>query len=152
VLSALEAALFAQLEQMVASASAALDEATNQESRAENKYDTRSLEASYLAGAQADRVMEHKALLAFVQRAAQSPSPPRGAPGALVQLEVDDREEWIFLCPAGGGASIRCGSADVRLVSQSSPLGRSVIGLEVDDSFAVKLPRGRRMFDILDVL
>ena len=51
--------LIVQLEEkfkiLQASALEAKEAATNEESKAENKYDTRGLEASYLAGAQAKR-------------------------------------------------------------------------------------------------
>ena len=43
---------------LVRAANAAHEEATHEESTAENKYDTRGLEASYLAEAQSRRVAE----------------------------------------------------------------------------------------------
>ena len=48
VIAAVRNALEAELRALVAAASLALDEATSEESKAENKYDTRSLKASYL--------------------------------------------------------------------------------------------------------
>ena len=45
-----------ELEVIRKSAEIAHDDATHEESRAENKYDTRGLESSYLAGAQMERV------------------------------------------------------------------------------------------------
>ena len=41
---------------------AVVDAATNTESKPENKYDTRALEASYLAGAQQERLNEMKGM------------------------------------------------------------------------------------------
>lgn len=51
------------LETQKAAALATYEAATGEESKAENEYDTRGLEASYLAGAQAKRVGEIEELL-----------------------------------------------------------------------------------------
>jgi hypothetical protein len=53
-----------ELNSMKSAALNTYSEATQEESKAENKYDTRGLEASYLAGAQAKRVEELQAVLA----------------------------------------------------------------------------------------
>ena len=43
------------------------DVATHEDNKPENKYDTRGLEASYLAGAQAKRVVDMKEVLAIFE-------------------------------------------------------------------------------------
>ena len=53
-----------ELEVIKKSAEIAHDDATHEESRAENKYDTRGLESSYLAGAQMERVR----ILSFISQ------------------------------------------------------------------------------------
>ena len=50
--------LQAELETYTRVAKASHTEATAEENRAENKYDTRGLEASYLAAGQANKVVE----------------------------------------------------------------------------------------------
>ena len=49
-----------ELEQLEGAAKSHRDFATDQEFKAESKYDTRALEASYLASAEAKRVEELK--------------------------------------------------------------------------------------------
>src|SRR5690606_28022446 len=63
ILAALRIQAEAELTQLKAAAAATHDAATNEESKPENQYDTRALEASYLADAQAKRVMEMEEVL-----------------------------------------------------------------------------------------
>ena len=52
------ASLEAELEVTLNAVKSAVEGATHEEARAENEYDTRGLEASYLAGAQTARTAE----------------------------------------------------------------------------------------------
>lgn len=53
------------LQTAIAAAVATYEAATHEESKPENEYDTRGLEASYLAGAQSKRAGEIEELLAI---------------------------------------------------------------------------------------
>ena len=89
--------------------------ATAPDSRAENKYDTRSLEASYLARGQAIRVAETSdALAAFTSLRPRSFGPADPIlEGALVELSGPDGHFFCFIGPAAGGTEIPCGDATV---------------------------------------
>jgi hypothetical protein len=63
--------LTADLSLYFKAASAARDEATHEQSKAENKYDTRGLEASYLARGQARQVAELEASIQQVRMMTQ---------------------------------------------------------------------------------
>lgn len=86
------------LNALLDSAKEAKDAATNEESKAENKYDTRGLEASYLAGAQAERAgvllraidtIRKMTILSFNdQKPIQS--------SAIVEVEMDGDEKRTF--------------------------------------------------------
>ena len=66
VLAAILAHLEIELEALLKGAKASFAAATDPDSKAENKYDTRTLEASYVARGQAQRVTElQEALHAF---------------------------------------------------------------------------------------
>ena len=69
-------------------AHAAHDEATHEDAQAENKYDTRGLEASYLAGAQSERAAQLEAAVAYFQNLALKPLEAKEmiAATALVEL------------------------------------------------------------------
>jgi hypothetical protein len=103
--------------------------ATDPDSRAENKYDTRSLEASYLARGQALRVAETSdALAAFTSLHPRSfaPSDPISE-GALVELIGPDGRFFCLIGPAAGGTEVPCGDATVMVVTRSSPLGSRLL-------------------------
>lgn len=100
--SAVVAAVLAKLEQELAqlrlSAKAAESAATDEESKPENEYDTRALEASYLAEAQLQRVA---ALERAVKALKEGPALGKFSSvttGALVQAECDGQ-------PAGFSSS-----------------------------------------------
>src|SRR5215471_15695218 len=80
-------------------------EATHESSRAESKYDTRGLEAAYLAGGQARqaketldaiKVYETLPLLNFTERDPIDLT-------ALVELESDGTSSTYFIGPKAGG-------------------------------------------------
>jgi hypothetical protein len=103
--------------------------ATDPDSRAENKYDTRSLEASYLARGQALRVAETSdALAAFTSLQPRSFGPADPIlEGALVELSGPDGRFFCFIGPAAGGTEIPCGDTTVMVVTRSSPLGSRLL-------------------------
>src|SRR4051794_310036 len=103
VIEAVIAKLQAELSGMLEAARAAHDAATGEESRAEDKHDTRATEASYLAGAQLARAGELQQQLAIFKHLDPRPL-STAAVGALVELELEgaSRRSWVFLMPQGG--------------------------------------------------
>lgn len=112
------------MERMVAMSR---DEATSDESRPENKYDTRALEASYLAAGQGRRLLELQRLEAWLGHL--------GAPTEAVRLgsfvELDEAR-WVLLGPAAGPTVPHQG-VEISVISTASPLGRALQGLEEGD-------------------
>ena len=130
------AALAEELKGYERSARAAHDVATDKESKAENKYDTRGLEASYLAHGQSRQAIE-------VMQAMQQYEtlPPREFArdeaihiGALVELELDSKKKvertTCFIGPSAGGTEIHSEGRDVLVITPHSPIGRQLIGLK----------------------
>ena len=103
------AQLRATLAQQVNAAQLARDEAISEESRAENQYDTHSLEAGYLAEGQARQAVEIEANLKSLA-ALPLPDLPADAPIALGALAtVRDATGGIteyFLSPCAGGLEL----------------------------------------------
>jgi hypothetical protein len=94
--------LVTQLENDLAAsqkaAEAARDAAINEESRSEDKHDTRSIEAGYLAGAQRKRVAEIKELINFL-KVLKPRSFSKGEPisaTALIELEFEGQNFHYF--------------------------------------------------------
>ena len=97
---ALRATLEAELSILDAMVTAARDEATSAESRPENKYDTRALEASYLAAGQGERLATLRQLVAWARGLDAAPQ-SAALPGALLHIQTDAGTRWLVLAPTG---------------------------------------------------
>jgi hypothetical protein len=115
VLAALADLLTAELSTLLQATAAARDEATSSESRAENKYDTRATEASYLAAGQGERLLALRHSLAW----ATSPSPT----ATLVELEGP---AWVLVAPEAGGRRVVVAGQTVVVVTPGSPVGEAL--------------------------
>ncbi|MCX6129002.1 MAG: GreA/GreB family elongation factor [Proteobacteria bacterium] len=133
--------------------SAAREAATHEESKPENKYDTFGLEASYLAGAQKERLDELKATLHMLdqmQLSSFSPSDPI-KPGALVELEANGVSSLCLLLILGPGYSLSFGTGTVLTVTTHSPLGRALLGKTVGDFVSIKTQNSTKNYEILNL-
>ncbi|MFO0554122.1 MAG: GreA/GreB family elongation factor [Polyangiaceae bacterium] len=126
---------------------------THEDARAEGDKDMRATEASYVARGQAMRVESLEADLAKVRSmklrafAAEAPI----ALGAIVVVETDQGERrTLFVAPAGGGSRIAVDGGEVRVVTPSSPLGKSLLGATVGD--AVRFERGDQPAEELEIV
>lgn len=142
---------------LVALRAAALDTyaaATGEESQPENQYDTRALEASYLAGAQSKRVLEIEnsltayKLLELKDFNKDSPI----ASSALVELELKGKRSLVFLLSIGGGLNVQFESQAIQVITTKSPLGDALIGLKTGDVALVDKPAETLEYKILNVL
>ncbi|MDB6116478.1 MAG: hypothetical protein JWO08_259 [Verrucomicrobiaceae bacterium] len=141
ILSQIIDSLRAELDTCLNAAKAASSAATDPDSKAENKYDTRSLEASYLARGQAFRVGElQDAVHAFetlnVRRFDETDV---AGLGALVTLKTESEESHYFLGPAAGGTEVH----DVMVITPGSPLGQKLMGRKAGDK--VPMPGGQAL-------
>lgn len=140
------AALAAEVELLTTAALATHAEATDDENKAEDKYDTRGLEASYLAHGQSKAAEE----------AAQAVAQFRALPvrdftasepislGALVTLEARGAKPAHYLLgPRAGGTEVMCDGKTVMVITPQSPLGRQLVGKKQGDLLALDIG-GRR--------
>lgn len=130
LLEALRERLAAELAAMTRAALATHAEATDDENRAEDKYDTRGLEASYLAHGQSRAAEEAAAALAqFRALPARSfgPDDPVGL-GAVVTLDVSGQRSHYVIGPRAGGTEVEHGGRTYLVVTPQSPLGRQLMG------------------------
>ncbi|MBI5801430.1 MAG: GreA/GreB family elongation factor [Verrucomicrobia bacterium] len=135
LLKAILAALREELQTFTRAANAARAEATDPQSRAENKYDTRGLEASYLAAGQARQVAElESAITAFEMLPARQFAPGEVIGlGALVELEQNGERTLYFIGPSAGGTEAKCGKREVLVITPQSPLGGQLQGRQQGD-------------------
>lgn len=150
-------ALCEQLDQDLATQKAAAiatyEAATGEESKPENEYDTRGLEASYLAGAQAKRVGEIEELLTiykFIELKDFSNNTAIDST-ALVEVDLNGKKSILFLLPKGGGVNISFEGKNVQVITPSSPLGEALLGLKQGDIAVVETGNQPKEYEILSV-
>jgi transcription elongation GreA/GreB family factor len=133
--SSLRDAILLQLRQELArqahAAEMSRDEAISEESQAENKWDTHSQEAAYLAEAQAKLAGE---IGQSIDLYATVPLPDFApddavALGAVVELEGGNgTSAWFFIGPRAGGLELETEGRHLLVLTPQSPLGRQLIG------------------------
>ena len=139
LLKAIIARLDAELALSLHAARTAAAGATDEQNKAENKYDTRGLELSYLAAGQGRKIAEAEATLEQFRTLALrdfGPLDPIDL-SALITLEsrtkTADVQPLYFLAPRGGGTEVRCAGRDVLVITPQSPLGQQLIGRRKGD-------------------
>jgi transcription elongation GreA/GreB family factor len=142
-----------ELETAIQAARTALEEATNEESKPENEYDTRGLEASYLAGAQAERAaqIEEQILLYKHLHVKDFTEADAIESTALVEVELNKKRTYVFVMAKGGGMVLNVDGKPVQIVTPASPLGEALIGLKAGDSAIVEVGASTREYEILSV-
>lgn len=134
-------------------ARATYEAATHEESKPENEYDTRAVEASYLAGAQAKRageIDEVVSMLQHVQSQAFAPSAVISAT-ALIEVEASDKRTHVLMMPKGGGVSLQFEGTPVQIITPHSLLGEALLGLRQGDVAEVEVAGKLREYSILSV-
>jgi hypothetical protein len=128
------------LQRMIAAARAVEAAATDPENRPENKYDTRGVEASYLAAGQSEQVEGLANALRLLRTPASYPDfrPTEGiGSGALVELDIGGERDYFLLAPSAGGIVVEIAGNELTVLAPGAPLrgkleGRSV-GERLDD-------------------
>lgn len=150
---ALEAQCAADLASLTQAAVAAHLAATHVESKAEDQYDTRGLEASYLAGAQSKRTMELQEVVdqfRHLDIKAFGPTTPIAAT-AVVAVECDGVRSHYLLMPKGGGRSIQHEGKTIHVVTPQSPMGSALLARKVNDEIEVHVAGQVRDYQIVAV-
>jgi transcription elongation GreA/GreB family factor len=124
------ARLTEELQVYFRAAHASRTEATHESSKAENKYDTRGLEASYLARGQSKQAAEIEAAIAEFEKMAVR-NFGAGEPvdlGALVELEHGGENSFYFIGPRAGGTEVLHDKKEILVITPQSPLGEQLMG------------------------
>lgn len=119
--------LRAQLLRLTQAAQEAHAAATDAGSKAESKYDTRNLEASYLASGQAKQVDDLAESLRLFEAfdVAAIERGDRIVMGSLVEMSSGS---WFLLAPSAGGLEIECEGREVTVLTPASPLYQKLLG------------------------
>jgi transcription elongation GreA/GreB family factor len=116
-------------------------EATHESSKAENKYDTRGLEAAYLAGGQARAVKEIIDAIKLYEAMNPRDFGP-GAPidvGAVVELKTERDCSSYFIGPKSGGLEVTFKKKEIIVITPQSPLGENLMGKKVGDRWTAQI-------------
>ncbi len=146
--------LNSNLSMLLNAAKSSHDVATHEENIADNKYDTLSLEASYLAQGQANRAQELRlAIDAYhnlnVQRFDEDSTIGLSA---LVTLEAEDgRRMTVFLGPNSGGLTVEANGLEVVVITPSSPLGKGLLGNVLGDTVERRVDDVEKELEIVEV-
>ncbi len=148
------AELASELEGYLRSARSAHAEATDEQSKAENKYDTRGLEASYLAHGQSRQALEITE--AIEQYRALEPRDFGPAEpvdiGAVVAVESKRETAHYFMGPRAGGTEVVVDSVAVTVITPPSPLGQQLAGKKTGDTWSMKIGGRAEKYRITRIL
>jgi transcription elongation GreA/GreB family factor len=147
------ARLTAELETYFRAAQFSRAEATHESSKAESKYDTRGLEASYLARGQSKQAAELEAAIAEYQKLGVKKFADGEAIGigALVELEHGGEKSFYFIGPRAGGTEILHGKKEILVITPQSPLGEQLMGKKSGDKLELKLGGEIRAAEVVSV-
>lgn len=141
------------LEGMKEAARNTHEAAVGEESTPENEYDTRALEASYLAGAQAKRALEIERQLSAVKKIEIKKFSAKDAIAitALIEVEYNGKNQLLFLMPGAGGLTLSQDGKSINVVTPNSPLGEALNGTRVGDEVVVQIGSRTQEYEILNI-
>jgi transcription elongation GreA/GreB family factor len=142
-----------KLEVLTKSAQASHAEATHESSKAESKYDTRGLEAAYLAGGQARQARD---LLESIKVYAALAAREFGAKDAidltaLVELDAGGESSWYFIGPKSGGLEVELEGREIIVITPESPLGQTLMGKLAGQRWAAKFGAANVKYRVVSV-
>ncbi|MGZ8900968.1 MAG: GreA/GreB family elongation factor [Limisphaerales bacterium] len=145
--------LRADIELYHRAAVAARAEATHEQSRAENKYDTRGLEASYLARGQSRQVAEiEQAIEKFEKMEAREfEAGEEIETGAVVELTSGREKNVYFIGPRAGGTEVTFEKKEVLVITAESPLGAQLIGKKEGEKHRIEIAGAKQEFTVAAV-
>lgn len=121
--------------------------------KSDGKYDTRGIEAGYLAGAQMKRIEELKLerqMLEEIPLREFSATDDIGI-GALVDIELNAITRKYFLATTAGGTMLNINGQGILVISVFSPIGDAIVDQRVGDEFELETPQGKRSYTIVSV-
>jgi transcription elongation GreA/GreB family factor len=153
VIQAIVTKLGEELAVYLKAAQASREEATHESSKAENKYDTRGLEASYLARGQSRQAAETEQNVEQFQKLVVRAFGPHEAIdlGALVELDGKDGRAFYFLGPAAGGTEVLHEKQEVMVITPPSPLGQQLLGRKQGERVRLSLGGSQRDYRVVSV-
>lgn len=118
----------------------------------EGKYDTRAIEAGYLAGALKKRVDELEIDVKLIEELIEElPQGKKVQIGSLVELKFNNQTRHYFITPTAGGTMLNVDGNGLLVISVFSPIGNEVLDLEAGDIFDVETGDITREYEVVSV-
>ena len=143
--------LQSELETYIRAAKSSHAEATAEENRAENKYDTRGLEASYLAAGQANKVSELESAITAFKDLLNQPTHEAIEIGSLIELDQEGFTEFYFIGPTAGGTEVEVEGTEILVITSESPLGSQLINLKPGQKSTLDLASRKQKVQVKSV-
>ena len=153
LLKKIVASLADSLDVLQKAARASHEEATHESSKAESKYDTRGLEAAYLAGGQARQAREILDSIKLYEALAIkdfAPDEPIGLT-ALVELEAGGTRSFYFIGPKNGGLEIEHQGREITVITPQSPLGQNLMAKKAGERWTAKSGASSAKYHVVSV-
>lgn len=136
-----------ELAVIITSAENAHLAAVDEQSVAETQYDTLAIEAAYLAHGHSERLASLKAIIARYKKLTAMPAKPHNnvKVNSLItvvyeqltqQKQQKETLQYFYLGCGAAGNKIVWQGITIKVISNSSPLGKALLGKEVDDEFS----------------
>lgn len=124
------------------------------EAKAESKWDTRSIEAGYLAGAQKVRVDELEMDVKMIEELASESHNKKKTIGigSLVDIKYNGQIRKYFIAPTAGGTMVNVDGSIALVISVFSPIGNGVLDLSEGDSFEIEMKDGNREYEVISYI
>lgn len=129
-------------------------EATHEQNKAESKYDTRGLEASYLARGQSKQAMELETSIAEFEKmeARKFAAGEAIGVGALVELQTAEETSFYFIGPRAGGTEVEQDKKEILVITPQSPLGAQLMEKKQGDKLQLLLAGKKQAAKIVSVI
>jgi len=120
---------------MTDAAKNAHEASTGEEAKQEGKYDTRGLEASYLADAQAEQTQRLAESLRLFESLHFEDLAPGSAValGAIVETECNGTLTYYLFTPCAGGLTLDYEAGELTTLSPDAPMYQQLLGLHPGD-------------------
>jgi hypothetical protein len=138
IINLVREAVKAKYDRMLEAARKTAAGVTDPENKAENKYDTRGLEASYLAAGQGEQVEALAEAVMMFQPAAfpKFASDAAIAAGALVEGQIGGERLFYLLAPKAGGITCEFDGCEVTVLTPDAPLRQKLLGLKAGEALS----------------
>ena len=142
-----------ELETLADASRAMHADASDEQNKAEDQYDTRGLETAYLASSQARQATETEQALALygslklAKFIAKTPIDLT----ALVELESRGERMLYFIGPKAGGTEVHVSGQEILVITSESPIGQQLVGKKAGERFKLQTRGPALEFRIVSV-